>query len=118
MEQRWHCALPFGASARRAVALIGPRLKPWRLYYADRLSDSENKSLGAWAQYLGGEGYWAASLDYVLRQLGFEVDFYGHVEHGGKYPDVLPNASIFGGTNGTRRYHRIIIDSVGAPRWS
>ena len=103
------CPLP-SPSSRRAIALIGPRLKPWSVFHG-----LEEDRGSTWRGYKGGEAYWAASLDYVLRvELGFEVDWFEHVHGGGSYPDVLPNSTLLGHSEAqTRRYHRLIVDGVG-----
>ena len=61
MPRAEHCShanLPHASSS--TIAFYGSRLHSWDSYVAGK-------------GYLGGEAYWAAGIDYVLRRLGFDI---------------------------------------------
>ena len=89
------CALHPNADA---VAFLGPRFHSWETY--------QNGS-----DYLGGEAYWAAGVDYVLRHVfNITVHFY--------------NLSLLDGDDSSywykrplSQYHRVVVDAVDTHRF-
>lgn len=76
------------------IAFVGPRFHSW---------DSYHNMKG----YMGGEAYWAASVHFVLREFGYDVDFLDH------FDPTIPN----------KNYYRLIFDGYpqqkisGLIRW-
>ena len=66
---KYECAPWIPQEQRRVILRKHHRLNDWRSY-----QNGEG--------YLGGEGYWSASLMFVLQSLGFEVEVDGHNPYG------------------------------------
>ena len=86
------CQLPPG-STDRTIATFGGRLVSWDSYRAGK-------------GHLGGEGYWSASLSFVLtRYLNFSVDSFETID-----PSNPQSLSILRDVLVSRRYHRVVLD--------
>ena len=89
------CALHPNADA---VAFLGPRFHSWETY--------QNGS-----DYLGGEAYWAAGMDYVLRHVfNITVHFYNLLLLDG-------DDSSYWYKRPLSQYHRVVVDAVDTHRF-